>query len=158
MIRKTLSLLLATALLLCCFTGCSTVSDIAGSVANAAKQELERQIQATLEKHKLEVLELKTAAGKLNNDGGELQFYSAALIRANSLDIPDACVVALDALFEVAALEKQTQSKINSPYLVHKELTFDFSGFDDGSDYYILYVYISDISIKFPEVTKPSEI
>lgn len=155
---KLLSLVLATVLLLGIFTGCGeVVSDIADNVVKAAREELENQIRATLEKHKVDVIELKTAAGKLNDEGGELQFYCAALVQSDSDAVPNAVAEAMDKVFEEAAVQVQTESKITSPHLVHKELSFDFTEFQADTTYYIIYFYSSDMSIQLPDITLPSQ-
>lgn len=155
--RKFFSLLLSALLLMGLLAGCSeVVSDIAGNVAQAARDELVNQIKLNLEKHKVDVIEMKTAAGKLNDEGGELQFFCAALVRSDSDAVPNAVASAMDKLFEEAAVGVQTESKISSPHLVHKELTFDFADFEDGSTYYIIYFYSSDMSIQLPDITLPT--
>ena len=70
------ALLLAVALLFT-ITGCSdVVGEIAGNVADAAVKELEKQVKATLEEYKVEVVEIKSAVGKLSNvSDSELQFF-----------------------------------------------------------------------------------
>ena len=91
--RKSISLILIVALLACLFSGCGEkVNEIADSVKQAAMDELEAQVKATLEEHKLKVIELKTGFGKLNDNGGELQFFCAALIRTDSTAIAQGCV------------------------------------------------------------------
>ena len=76
MMRKILAMLL-TACMLLGVTGCAVVGDIAGNVADAAVKELENQLKATLAKHKVEVVEVKTAFGHLNGeDEKNLQFFS----------------------------------------------------------------------------------
>ncbi len=152
-----ISLILATVLLLGLFTGCGdVVSDIAGNVVQAAKEELENQIKLTLEKHKVDVIELKTAAGKLNDEGSDMQFFCAALVRSDSDAIPNAVAQAMDKLFEESAIQVQTGSKVESAHLVHKELTFDFTDFQEGTTYYIIYFYSSDMSIQLPDITLPN--
>ena len=62
--KKILAFVLTAMLTLGLFAGCDAVGEIAGNVADAAKAELEKQIQTTLEKHKVNVIELGTAVGK----------------------------------------------------------------------------------------------
>ena len=78
--RKYISLVLALMLVLSLFTGCEAVGQIAGSVADAAIAELETQIRAILEEYKMDVIELKTTAGKLNDGEGDIQFFCAVLV------------------------------------------------------------------------------
>lgn len=147
--RKVLSLLLAILALLCALTGCDTVSQIAGNVADAAREELEAQIQAILEEYKLEVVELKTTVGKLNNEGGSVQFFCAVLVRSEKDALLQDCANTLGKVFEDAGVVIQTGSQVESEYLVNKELSYKFDSFDDGSQYYTIYVYTSVL----PEVT-----
>lgn len=155
MIRKVVSLVLAALMLCGMFAGCNAVGDIAGNVADAAMKELENQVKASLEKHKVDAVELKTAVGKLNDSGSDLQFFCAALVKSDSDALPKGAAEAMDAVFEKAGVIAQTGSKVESEYLVHKDITFKHSDFSDGT-YYVIYVYISDLSIKLPELNLPT--
>lgn len=155
MIRKVVSLILAALMLCGMFAGCNAVGDIAGNVADAAMKELENQVKASLEKNKVNVVELKTAVGHLNDSGSKLQFFCAALVKSESAAVPEAAAEAMDAVFEKAGVIVQTGSKVESEYLVHKDITFKHSDFSDGT-YYVIYVYISDMSIKLPELNLPT--
>ena len=149
MIRKICIFLLTLVVALGAFTGCSdTVGEIAGNVADAAMEELKEQIQATLEKHKLEVVEMKTAYGKLNDDGSENQFFCAALIKSKSADISKAAADVVGKLVTEAGVLSQSGSQVESDYLVHKDIAFEHSDFSSG-DYLVIYAYHKDLSIKF---------
>lgn len=149
MIRKISIFLLALVMALSMFSGCSeTVSEIAGNVADAAKAELEKQVRATLEKNKLDVIEMKTVFGKLNEDGSQ-QFFCAALIRSNATDIPRAAVDAIGKLVTEAGLLEQTGSKVESDLLIHKEIVFKHSDFSEGN-YYVIYAYHEDLTVNMP--------
>jgi len=138
--RKLISVVLVI-LLVTALTGCAVVGDIAGNVADAAAKELENQLKATLEKHKVEVVEVKTAFGNLNsNDDMALQFFGAALIQSDSDTAAENCAKALDAVFEEAGFMTQTGSAIEVKYLVHKTLSYDHTDFSEGN-YYTVYVY-----------------
>lgn len=145
MTRKVLSVLLAFMLMSAMLTGCGAVGDIAGSVAEAAGKELENQVKAALEKHKVEVVELKTAVGRLNDEGSDLQFFCAVLVKAESDTVVNGCAEAMDAVFEYAGVIPQTSSKVECPYLIHKEVTFDHRDFSSGG-YYTIYIYNSSIA------------
>lgn len=138
---KLLSLLLALVMLMGVFTGCETVSEIAGNVADVAKAELEKQVRAVLEEYKVDVVELKTTAGKLNDGEGQFQFFCAVLVRAENDTIPQSCATALGNVFQKSGIIPQTGSAIESSYLEKKSLSYSFTGFDDGSTYYTIYVY-----------------
>ena len=149
MIRKLISVILIFVMAGCLFTGCSeTVSEIAGNVADAAKAELENQIKAAIEKNKVEVVEMKTVYGKLNDDGSESQFFCAALVKSGSTNLPKAAADAVGMLVTEAGVLAQSGSKVESEHLVHKELVFEHSDFSSG-DYYVIFAYHKDLSIKF---------
>jgi type III secretory pathway lipoprotein EscJ len=142
MIRKVVSLILVAVLLCGAFAGCGLVEEIADSVVAAAKQELENQIKAKLEEQKVDAVEMKTAFGKLNDEGGEYQFFGAVLVKTDSQMLPQAAADALAKLFTDAGLVAQTGSKVENAHLVHKDITYDHSDFTDGT-YYTIYVYTS---------------
>ena len=149
MMRKIFALFLAVCMLLG-VTGCAVVSDIAGNVADAAVKELENQLKATLEKHKVEVVEVKTAFGQLNGDDEKaLQFFCAALIRSDSDTAAQTCAKTLDGLFEEVGWMAQTTSQVNHSALVHKTVQFDHTDFS-GGNYYIVYVYNSALAVDLP--------
>ena len=149
---KLLPLLLALALLITCFTGCSTVSDIAGNVADAAKKELENQIKAVLEEYKIQVVELKTTAGKLNGNEDGTQFFCAVLVKADTDSSAKVCANALDKIFEETGVVPQTSSEIKSLYLEHKTLSYKHSDFSSGN-YLTIYVYSSNITPDLSSIT-----
>ena len=149
-----LVLVLALLLALC---GCSeAVSEIAGNVADAAVKELEVQIEKTLEKYKVDVIEVKSAVGKLNNDSdSDLQFFCGVLVRSNSDALPEGSVSALGNLFERAGVQRQTGSEIDSEYLVNKTISFNHTDFSTG-DYYLIWAYTSSLTQKLSELELPT--
>lgn len=148
--KKLMTFLLVFALAAALMAGCGdTVSDIAGSVADAAKAELEAQVKATLEKNKVDVVELKTAVGKLNDEGSDKQLFVAALIRSESTDIPQACADTLGKIFTESGLISQSDSSLSCEYLVHKEIFFNHNDFSEGN-YYVIYAYMEDLTIQIP--------
>ena len=150
MIRKIGILVLTLVMALSMFTGCSdTVSEIAGNVADAAMKELEKQVKETLEKNKVEVIELKTVFGKLNDNGSSAQFFCAALVKADTELFSQAAVDAMDGLVTEAGLLRQTGSKVESEHLVHKDITFKHSDFS-SDNYYVIYAYHADLSAGMP--------
>ena len=128
--------------LLCALAGCSDVAgEIAGNVAEAAKKELENQVKATFEKYKIEILDMKTAVGKLSGESGDLQFFCAVLVQSDSDAIPQSAADTLSKLFHDAGINVQTSAKVENAYLQHKELTFKFDSFGDGKTYYTVWFY-----------------
>ena len=150
MIRKMSVFSLVLVLVLSLFTGCGeTVNEIAGNVADAAMEELEKQVKAALEKNKVEVIEMKTAFGKLNDSGSEAQFFCAALIQSNATEIPQAAAEAIGKLVTEAGVFAQSGSKVESDLLIHKEIVFKHSDFSEGN-YYVIYAYHKDLSANMP--------
>lgn len=149
--KKLIALLLVAVLF--CLPGCDVVGDIAGNVAEAAGEELKKQVQAALQEHKVEVVELKTAVGKLNSEtDSKLQFFCAVLLTTNSQQSLNACVATLESLFPEAGSMVQTESKVTHPHLVNKSITYNFTGFSDEQVYYTVYAYVPDISIQLPDL------
>ena len=142
--RKVICLILA-AVMMFGIVGCAAVGEVAGNVADAAVKELENQLKSQLEKNKVEIVELKTAFGKLNDEGSELQLFVAALVKTENTDSLEACQKALDAVFEVKGWAKQESSKVVSDKLIHKDITFKHSDFTTNN-YYIVYGYAPDVT------------
>ena len=143
--RKFISVILILALTACLFAGCSdTTNKIAASVAEAAREELEVQLKAALEEHKLEVIEIKTAFGKLN-DTADSQYFIAALVRTENTDIIEASLTGLNYVFTDTGCIPETDSTIDSEHLVHKELSYARTDFSDGT-YYTVYAYYDDLA------------
>ena len=147
--RKFLSLFLILALCASLLAGCGeTTNKIASSVAQAAREELEVQVKAALEEHKLEVIEIKTAFGKLN-DTAENQYFIAALVRTEKTDLIEASLAGLNMVFTDTGCIPETDSKIDSDYLVHKTLNYSRTDFSDGT-YYTVYAYYDDLAKFIP--------
>ena len=142
--RKVICLFLAAVLMLG-MAGCATLGEVAGNVADAAVKELENQLKSQLEKSKVEVVELKSAFGELNAEGGKMQFFLAALVKTENTDALDTCADALDSVFAEKGWAAQSGSKVENEKLVNKEITFKHSDFADGN-YYIIYGYAPDIT------------
>ena len=148
--RKLISLILALALSACLFAGCSdTASQIASSVADAARKELEIQVKAALEEYKLEVVEIKTAFGKLN-DTADNQYFIAALVRTEKTDLIEASLTGLNKVFTDTGILPETDSAIDCDHLVHKSLAYSRSDFSDGT-YYTVYAYFDDLTKFVPK-------
>ena len=141
MFKKFADMLCVLAMLLS-FAGCGEVTgEIVGNVAEAAKKELENQVKATFEKYKMEILDMKTAVGKLNGESGDVQFFCAVLVESDSDAIPQSAADTLSKLFHDAGVTVQNCSEVESPYLEHKELTYKYSAFDSSKTYYTVWCY-----------------
>ncbi len=138
--RKVLCIFLAAALLLS-LTGCVAMGSIAGNVADAAAKELEQQLKSTLEKNKLELVEMKTAFGELNDQGGKLQFFCAALVKAENEEALEVCRKVLGSVFDETGIAPQSAPEFSNARLVHKTITFDHGDFSQGN-YYVVYGYM----------------
>ena len=151
------SVLVCIAALLISLCGCSdVVNDIAGNVADAALKELEVQIKETIAEYKVDIIEVKSAVGQLNNESdSNMQFFCGVLVRSNSDALPKSGSEFLTDLFEQAGIETQTQSKIESSLLTNKEISFNHTDFSSG-DYYMIWVYTSSLTQKLSEVKLPT--
>ena len=135
------ALVLILALLLT-LGGCSeAVGEIASNVADAAVKELEVQVKATFETYKIDILDMKTAIGKLNGDSKDIQFYCAVLVQSDSDAIPQSAADTLSKLFHDAGINVQTGPVIDNSYLQNKTLSFKYDGFQDGQTYYCVWCY-----------------
>ena len=142
MIRKLITLVLICAVLAAVSGGCSeAVGEIAGNVADAAMKELEASVKATFEKYKVDVIELKSAIGKLNGDSGDNQFFCAALVQSDSDAIPQSAADTLGKLFHDAGIQIQTGTGIENSYLEHKSLTYKDGIINDSQTYYTVWYY-----------------
>lgn len=122
--------------------GCGEVAgEIAGNVAEAARKELENQVKTTFQTYKVDILDMKTAVGKLSGDSGDLQFFCAVLVQSDSDAIPQSAADTLRKLFHDAGIAVQTGIDIESPYLEHKTLQYKFDSFGDGRTYYTVWCY-----------------
>ena len=154
--RRFLALLLA-AMMMLSLCGCGeTAGEIADSVMDAAMKELKNQVTALLEKNKLEVVELKTAFGQLNDEGSKYQFFIAALVKSNSTGIPQSTADSMGKLFTEAGLTAQSGSTLENPHLVHKDITFSHSDFSAGN-YYVIWGYAADLTIDLDKLNLPTE-
>ena len=141
MFKKFISFVLVLGLL-CALAVCSDVAgEIAGNVAEAAKKELENQVKETFEKYKIEILDIKTAVGKLSGDSSDVQFFCAVLVQSDSDAIPQSAADTLSKLFHDAGTKVQTGAEIESSYLEHKNLSFRQEAFEEGKTYYTVWCY-----------------
>ncbi len=145
--------IIALVALLAILTGCSAMGDIAESVKNAAMDELKNQLAAQLQKNKVEVLQVKSTAGKLNDEGGKLQFFVAFLVRSENAQQLQTAAEALGESLGKTGFAPQTGVKIESPYLVHKQLEFDAGKVTENC--YLLYLYIPEFTLDMQNATLP---
>ena len=146
--RKFWAFLLALSLILS-LTGCATVGAIADSVLEAAATELKNQVKKLLEENKLEVVEIKTAFGKLNDNGGKYQFFIGALVKSNATGIPNAAAEGMNKIFTEAGINAQTSPDLENNHLVHKSITFKQTDYSEGG-YYVIWGYMGDVTIDLP--------
>ena len=150
--RRFLAFFLA-ALMMLTLCGCNeTAGKIADSVMDAAMAELKNQVKLLLEQNKLEVVEIKTAFGKLNDDGGKYQFFIGALVQSNATAVPQASADAMAKLFTEAGLNQQTGSGLENSHLIHKSITFNHADYSEGN-YYVIWGYAADLSIELPDLS-----
>ena len=151
--RKILCLFLAVLLTFSLCACGETAGQIADSVMDAAMTELKNQVKSLLEQNKLEVVEIKTTFGKLNDEGGKFQFFIAALVKANSAGGAQSTANAMGKLFSDAGLAVQSTSAFENSHLVHKDITFKQTDFSAGG-YYVIWGYAADLSIELPDLSQ----
>lgn len=150
------AVLLLLALCLSLLSGCSVVGEIAGNVADAAMKELEAQIKSTIEEYKVDVVEIKSAVGRLNNESdSKLQFFCGVLVRSNSDALPQNGADAVGKLFEQSGIHPQNGSEIENELLTNKNISFKHTDFSDG-DYYLIWVYTSSLGQKLKDLELPT--
>ena len=145
--------ILAVVLALATLCGCSAVGEIAEGVKNAAMEELKNQLAAQLQKNKVEILQVKSTAGKLNDEGGKLQLFVAFLVRSENPQQLQSAAEALGESLGKTGFAPQTGAKVESPYLVHKQLEFDADKVTENS--YLLYLYIPEFTLDLQNATLP---
>ena len=101
--KRRIFILVLVAALVLALCGCGgTAGEIANSVMNAAMKELQNQVTQLLERNKLEVVEVKTAVGQINEDGGKyystvcngnMREYEAVLNRLGIIPFNKLCTV-----------------------------------------------------------------
>ena len=154
--KRFFTLLLTAALLLSLCACSDVVTDIAGNVADAALKELETQIKETVEAYKVDIVEIKSAVGRLNNDSdSDLQFFCGVLVRSNSDAVPQSICDRLDGLFARSGMQKQSTAAIESSLLTNKQISFKHTDFS-ASDYYLLWVYSPSLTSKLSQLELPS--
>ncbi len=118
--------------------------------------ELKNQVARVLEENKLEVVEVKTAFGKISDEGSKYQFFIAALVKANSTAMPQTAADTMNKLFTQAGLTPQTDSTLENPHLDHKSITFNHTDYSAGN-YYVIWGYLGDLTIDLPDFTQSTE-
>ena len=150
---RTLILVLIASLIL---SSCGKVGEIADSVLDAAAAELKNQVKQVLEENKLQVVEIKTTFGKLNDTGSKYQFFIAALVKTDATGIPNAAAEGMNKIFTEAGLNEQTASNLENAHLVHKDITFKHTDYTDG-EYYVIWGYMGDLTIDLPNFDEIKE-
>ena len=87
----------------------------------------------------IEILDTASVYGKLNGNGNSIDYYGAALVKADSEETLKELVAQLEAEFSVVGFEPQESAAIESKYLEHENLAFDEAAFD--APCYQIYFY-----------------
>ena len=110
-----------------------------GFILKGFEADFEKAVQA----EGFEILETKSVYGKLNGNGNGINYFSAALIKAEEKDV-EALIQALEAEFEVAKYYKQENGKIATVHNEHFPLEYEVS-LNENETYYTVYVFESGI-------------
>ena len=157
--KHKITVLLLVLSILLTFSGCDgVVGEIAGNVADVAVKELEAQIKATIEEYKVDVIEIKSTVGKLDNDfSSSQQFFCGVLVRSNSDALPMSVATTLGKIFEEAGCHPWHKSEIDNDHLENKTLTFKHIDFSSG-DHYLIWGYTSSLTQKLTDALKEIEL
>ena len=157
--KHKITVLLLVLSILLSLSGCDgVVGEIAGNVADAAARELEAQIKATIEEYKVEVIEIKSTVGQLDNDfSSSQQFFCGVLVRSNSDALPMSVATTLGKIFEEAGCHPWHKSEIDNDHLENKTLTFKHTDFSSG-DHYLIWGYTSSLTQKLTDALKEIEL
>ena len=129
-----------------------TAGQIADSVLDAAMAELKNQVKSLLEQNKLEVVEIKTAFDKLNDESSKYQFFIGALVKSNATSVPQSTADTMAKIFSDAGLTAQSGSSLENSHLVHKDITFKHTDFSEGN-YYVIWGYAADLTVELPDLS-----
>ena len=110
-----------------------------GFILKGFEADFEKAVQA----EGFEILETKSVYGKLNGNGNGINYFSAALIKAEEKDV-EALIQALEAEFEVAEYYLQENGKIATIHNEHAPLEYEVS-LNENETYYTVYVFESGI-------------
>ena len=157
--KHKITVLLLVLSILLSLSGCDgVVGEIAGNVADVAVKELEAQIKATIEEYKVDVIEIKSTVGKLDNDfSSSQQFFCGVLVRSNSDALPMSVATTLGKIFEEAGCHPWHKSEIDNDHLENKTLTFKHTDFETG-DYYLIWGDTSSLTQKLTDALKDIEL
>ena len=157
--KNRFTVLVLILVLLVTLGGCGEiVGDIATNVAGAAAKELEAQIKEAVETYSVDVVEIKSAVGKLDNDiDSNQQFFCGVLVRSNSDALPQAATVTLGKIFDEAGCHPWHKSEIDNDHLVNKQLTFKHTDFS-GGDYYLIWGYTPALAQKLTDALESIEL
>ncbi len=149
MIRKAIGSLIFLAVvvivILCLVLGKDQVKEIGKEVLEKAEEKLTEQVEEVMEEYGLEVVEIRPAVDLFNDEGGEHQFFCAALVQTNSEKSAEDCAKALKLIFDDAGTMEQTDRKVTDvDVLVHRGVTYRHEDYSEGN-YYTVYVYIEDV-------------
>ena len=85
--------------------------------------------------------------GNLNGNGNGINYYGAALVTSKSEAALEELVESLDGRFELAGYALQNGKRVESKYLEHRSLRFEYNDFLTGQKYYIVYFYNSQSNL-----------
>lgn len=108
--------------------------------------ELMEVFSGTISDHAdADIIEAKSAYGKLNGNGNGVQYFGSVLIRKDSVKDIDSLVEELDGQFEIVEYCAQEGADISSKYLEHQALRYD-SPIDADSEYISIIFFNSSHS------------
>lgn len=92
----------------------------------------------------VEILDIQSVCGKLNGNGNGINYFGAALVKADSVKQMDTLAAELMEDFDTVEYTLQEGVVVEIPYLEHRKLSFDDTELQEGETYYCIYFYIHD--------------
>lgn len=92
----------------------------------------------------VEILDIQSVCGKLNGNGNGINYFGAALVKADSVKQMDTLAAELMEDFDAVEYTLQEGVVVEIPYLEHRKLSFDDAELQEGETYYCIYFYIHD--------------
>lgn len=103
----------------------------------------ERLTTAIEEAQSVELIEVQSVYGKLNGNGNGIQYYGTVLVKTSSEDNVKEIVESLSDQYEELNYCIQESSAVQSKYLEHVTVEYEYSLMESEEEYYSIYFYVS---------------
>ncbi len=104
---------------------------------------IERLTTAIEEAQSVELIEVQSVYGKLNGNGNGIQYYGTVLVKTSSEDNVKEIVESLSDQYEELNYCIQESGAVQSKYLEHVTVEYEYSLMESEEEYYSIYFYVS---------------